>query len=180
MSGWSSWRGYAIGAMLVVMLGMAPESPARAAAASAEMKSRDGKSLGVIRLTETAAGLLISVRLKGLPPGPHGFHVHEVGKCDGDFASAGAIYNPLGAKHGFLNEDGPMAGDLPNLFVPANGDIEVEMLSHFLTLSKQADETLLDADGAAFILREKPDDYRTDPDGNTGARLACGVIAPAK
>ncbi len=170
----------AVSAMLGVVLGMAHVPPAGAAAAIAEMKARDGKSLGTIRLTETTAGLLISVKLKGLPSGPRGFHVNEAGKCDGDFASAGAIYNPLGAKHGLLNEDGPMAGDLPNLFVPANGEVEVELVSHFLTLSKQTDVTLLDADGAAFIIRERPDDYLTDPDGNTGARIACGIIVPAK
>lgn len=172
-------RAGAIGATLVMLLALAPVQPAHAAART-EIKGRDGKSLGAVRMIETTAGLLISVKLKGLPPGPHGFHVYEVGKCEGDFASAGAIYNPLGAKHGLLNDDGPMAGDLPNLFVTASGDVEVELVSHFITLSKQVDETLLDADGSALLVREKPDDYRTDPDGGTGARIACGVIVPEK
>lgn len=149
-------------------------------AVTADMKARDGKSLGRITITESTAGLLLSVKLKGLPPGPHAFHAYEIGKCEGDFTSAGAIYNPLGAHHGFLSEEGPMAGDLPNLIVPANGEIDVELLSPFLSISKQADESLLDADGAAFIIRERGDDYRTDPDGDSGGRIACGVITAGK
>lgn len=148
--------------------------------ATAAMKSRDGKELGQIRMTDTTAGLLLSIKLKGLPPGPHGFHAYEVGKCEGDFSSAGAIYNPLGAKHGFLSEDGPMAGDLPNLIVPANGEVEVELLSPFLALAKHGDEALLDADGAALVIRERADDYRTDPEGDSGSRIACGIITTVK
>lgn len=156
-------------------------APARAqSTAVADIKSRDGKDLGSVRMVETHAGLLMSLKLKGLSPGAHGFHAYEVGKCEGDFSSAGAIYNPLGAKHGFLNDEGPMAGDLPNLIVPASGEVELELLSPFLTLTKQADESLLDADGAALIVREKADDHRTDPDGETGARIACGVIVTVK
>jgi Cu-Zn family superoxide dismutase len=148
--------------------------------ATAELKARDGKTVGEVRLTETTAGLLLRVKLQGLPPGPHGFHAYEVGKCEGDFSSAGAIYNPLGARHGFLNEDGPMAGDLPNLIVPSGGAVEVELLSPFLTLARSIDDSLLDADGAALIVREKADDHRTDPDGNSGNRIACGVIVAGR
>ncbi len=148
--------------------------------ATAELKGRDGRPLGTARFVETMAGLLITLKLKSLPPGPHGLHVTEIGRCEGDFESAGAIYNPLGAKHGFLNEEGPMAGDLPNLIVAASGDVEVELLSPFLMFSKQGDDALLDADGAAIIVREKADDHRTDPDGESGARIACGVIAATK
>ena len=162
-------------------IALAMSAPVAAqATATAQVKSREGKDLGLIKLTETAAGLLLSVKLKGLPPGPHGFHAYEVGKCEGDFSSAGAIYNPLGAKHGLLAEDGPMAGDLPNLIVPANGEIEVELLSPFLALTKQGDEALLDGDGATLVIRERADDYRTDPEGDSGGRIACGVIATVK
>ena len=142
-----------------------------------EMKDRGGKSLGTVTLLETTAGTLLKVQLKGLPPGPHGFQIHEVGKCDGDFSSAGAIYNPLGAKHGFLSEEGPMVGDLPNLIAGANGQVEAELLSPFVTLSKDAEESLFDADGSSILILERADDYLTDPDGNAGAAIACGVIA---
>jgi superoxide dismutase, Cu-Zn family len=146
--------------------------------AHAEMKSRDGKDLGKIRIIETTAGVLIRVKLKGLAAGVHGFHIMAVGKCEGDFESAGAIYNPLGAEHGFLNDRGPMGGDLPNLVVPASGEVEMDLVSAFVTLNKESEDSLLDNDGAAFIIHEKPDDYKSDPIGNSGPRIACGVITP--
>jgi superoxide dismutase, Cu-Zn family len=144
--------------------------------AHAELKSRDGKDLGKIRIIETTAGVLLRIKLKGLTPGAHGFHITSVGKCEGDFESAGPIYNPLGAKHGYLNAEGPMAGDLPNLVVPASGDVEFDLVSAFVTLNKESEDSLLDNDGASLVIHDKPDDYKSDPDGNSGARIACGVI----
>lgn len=148
--------------------------------AYADMHSRDGRELGRIRLHETTAGVLISMKLKGLPGGSHGFHIHESGKCEGDFESAGGILNPLGAKHGYLNDEGPMMGDLPNLFVPSSGEIEIDLISPFATMAKDAEDTLIDNDGAAFVIFERADDYTTDPHGNAGARIACGVISGKK
>lgn len=148
--------------------------------AVAEIKSRDGKELGKAKVVETTAGVLIKVKLAGLKPGPHGFQLTDVGKCDGDFASAGKVLNPLGARHGFLHEEGPMVGNLPNLFASAAGEVEVEMLSPFVTLSKDSEESLFDADGTAFVLFEGEDDYKTEPEGNAGARIACGVVAAGK
>ncbi len=147
---------------------------------TAEIKSRDGKDLGQISMIETTSGILLKVKLKGLTPGPHGLHIHETRKCEGDLATAGNIYNPLGAKHGFLNDEGPMAGDLPNLIANAAGEVDLEMLSPFVTLNKDAEESIFDSDGAAFILFEKADDYTSAPEGNAGARIACGPIMPAK
>lgn len=148
--------------------------------ATAEMRGRDGRELGRIKLLETAVGLLLQLRLKGLPPGPHGFHIHEVGKCEGDFESAGGIHNPLNAKHGFLNEEGAMAGDLPNIHASATGDVETETLAPFVTIVKDSEDTLLDPDGSALVIHERADDYQTDPHGNAGARIACGVIVRTK
>lgn len=148
--------------------------------AHADMRTRDGRELGRIRLIETTAGVLLKVKLKGLNPGGYGFHIHELGKCDGDFESAGSIFNPLGAKHGFFNNEGPMVGDLPNLIVGSTGEVEVDLLSPFVTLSKDAEDTLIDPNGAALVIFERPDDYATDPLGNAGARLACGVIIGGK
>ena len=124
--------------------------------------------------------VLLRIKLKNLTPGPHGLHIHETGKCEGDFTSAGAIYNPLGAKHGYLNDEGPMVGDLPNVFVGPAGEVEVELVSPFVTLNREAEETIFDADGTAFVLYEKADDYLSETDGNVGARVACGVITPVK
>lgn len=148
--------------------------------AFADIKLRDGRELGRIKLYETTAGVLLRVKLKGLPGGVHGFHIHESGKCDGDFESAGGILNPLGAKHGFLNDEGPMIGDLPNLFIPASGEIEIDVISPFATLAKDVEDTLLDTDGATLIIFERADDYKTEPMGNAGARIACGVITAHK
>lgn len=152
-----------------------------AAAASGEranvaIKDAAGKSLGNIVVTDTTGGALLQVKLTGLPPGLHGFHIHETGKCEGDFSSAGGILNPLGAKHGFTNEEGPMAGDLPNLIVPASGELEIELITPLVSLSP-GDEGVFDADGASIVIFEKGDNYTSDPEGDAGARIACGVIA---
>ena len=144
--------------------------------ATATVKLADGTDAGTVTLTEGTAGILLKFELKGLPPGPHAVHVHETGKCEGDFSSAGGIYNPLGAKHGFLHDEGPMAGDLPNIHAGADGSVVAEVLSPFLTLSTEAEESLFDADGAAVVIQEKADDYESEPEGGAAARLACGTI----
>ena len=144
--------------------------------AIAVMKLADGKDAGTLTFTEATAGVLIKLELKGLPPGKHAIHVHETGKCEGDFSSAGAIYNPLGAKHGFLHDEGPMAGDLPNIYAGADGTVVAEVLSPFLTLSKEAEETLFETDKTAVVIFAKGDDYESEPDGGAGARVACGVL----
>jgi superoxide dismutase, Cu-Zn family len=154
--------------------------PASAAGqkAHSELKTADGRDAGSIKMIETTAGVLLRLKLKGLTPGQHGIHIHETGKCEGDFSSAGGIYNPLGAKHGYLSDEGPMVGDLPNIFVGPAGEAEVEFVSPFVTLNREAEDSIFDADGTSFVVFEKPDDYLTDPDGNAGARVACGVIVP--
>jgi Cu-Zn family superoxide dismutase len=145
-----------------------------------EMRGADGKAIGQIELIESTAGILLKVKLAGLPPGPHGFHFHDRGECTGDFASAGEIYNPLGSKHGFLNDEGPMAGDLPNLFVTATGEVEVELITPFVNLSRTAEETIFDTDGTSLVIYAQADDYQSEPDGNAGARIACGVVSAPK
>jgi Cu-Zn family superoxide dismutase len=171
--------GWATALAAAIALGPAPAFSAGEKAA-AEITDRDGKSLGKVEIVATAAGALMRIKLGGLPAGPHGFHVHETGKCEGDFSSAGAIYNPLGAAHGFMSEEGPMVGDLTNLIADAAGNIETELLSPFLTLNKDAEESVFDADGSALVIFEKADDYETDPEGNAGARIACGPLVLGK
>lgn len=169
-----------IAAFACGVIGLLGSAGAVGEKAQADLKSADGRDVGTIHMVETTAGVLMRVKLKGLPPGAHGLHIHEVGKCEGDFKSAGAIYNPLGAKHGYLNDEGPMVGDLPNLFVVANGEVEAEFISPFVTLSRDAEETIFDADGTAIVLFEKADDYLSDDEGNAGGRIACGLIVPGK
>jgi Cu-Zn family superoxide dismutase len=144
--------------------------------AFAEIKSRDGAHLGTLTLVETMAGVLITARLEGLPPGPHGIHIHQAGRCEGDFASAGAIHNPLGASHGFMNPEGPMVGDLPNIIAGPDGKVEAELLAPFATLSREAQDSLSDADGASIVIFAGADDHFSEPEGGSGERIACGVI----
>jgi len=168
----------ALGAALVAS--PAAEVFAAGEKAVAEIKDASGKSLGTAEVVTARGGALIKIKLAGLPPGPHGIHFHEMGSCEADFAGAGSIHNPLGSQHGFLNEDGPMAGDLPNIFANASGEVEAELLSPFVTLSPDTEEQLLDADGTSIVIFEKADDHLTDPEGEAGARIACGTLGAAK
>jgi len=145
--------------------------------ASAVLRDASGKEVGAATLTVTPSGVLISLDLTAVPPGEHGFHVHTTGKCEPpDFKSAGPHFNPDQTKHGFMTPEGPHAGDLPNLHVPADGKLQVEVLEPNVTLSGEA--PLLDADGSALVIHAGADDYKTDPAGNSGNRIACGVITP--
>lgn len=164
--------------LLMLLHGAAPAFALGGEAAVAKVKLADGTDAGTISLSETNAGILIKFDLRGLSPGPHAIHVHETGKCEGDFASAGAIHNPLGAGHGYLNAEGPMNGDLPNIHAGADGKAQGEILSQLINLSRESEDSIFDTDGASFVLFEKPDDYLTDPEGEAGARIACGVIDP--
>lgn len=172
----------ACAAILGAIFVLSGVSSAAAIGESAEvhMKGVDGKDLGNVTIVETMSGVLLKVNLKGLPPGAHGFHFHATGTCEGDFSSAGGIYNPFGAQHGFLNVEGPMPGDLPNLVVSPAGEALAEIVNSGVTLNKSAEETLLDADGASLVIFEGPDDHLTGPEGNAGTRLACGVIGDVK
>lgn len=174
------WVVTVLAAVLFAASGGVVPASAAGAKARAEFKDREGKALGEASLTETTAGVLIDLKLRGLPPGRHGFHIQSVGKCEGDFESAGPVHNPLGALHGLLNPEGPMAGNLPNLVVTSTGDVEIEMVSTFVTIGDGTEESLLDGDGSAFVIFDKPDDHISEPDGNVGARIACGVIAAVK
>jgi len=136
-----------------------------------------GKSLGTGELTETSKGISLRLQVKGLSPGEKGIHFHEVGLCEPpDFKTAGSHVNPTGKEHGFKNKKGYHAGDLPNLVVPESGEVDLQILTPLLTLSKGKANSLLDEDGSAIVIHEKADDYVTDPAGNSGDRIACGVI----
>ncbi len=144
--------------------------------ASAVLRDGDGQALGVARLTEDATGQVhVNVHVKDLSPGLHGIHFHAIGSCLPPFTSAGAHFNPSGGEHGLENPNGPHAGDLPNLEVNAAGVGHLNTTTQRVTLSPGA-RSLFDADGAAFIIHANPDDQVTHPTGNSGGRIACGVI----
>jgi Cu-Zn family superoxide dismutase len=133
-----------------------------------------GAPIGTVRSWQTPAGLALRVEAGGLPAGVHGIHVHAVGRCDPpDFQTAGAHWNPASKKHGSRNPLGPHAGDLPNIDVGANG-----ALAATVTLAGANLASLADADGSALVIHAAPDDYMTDPSGNSGARIACAVLTP--
>jgi superoxide dismutase, Cu-Zn family len=145
--------------------------------AKATLKGADGADMGTVTLTEAAAGgVLLSAELTGLPPGPHGFHIHETGTCEPPFESAGGHYNPTGAEHGFLAVGGPHAGDMPNIHVPDSGALTVDVLNTLVSLEEGAPETLFDDDGSAILVHADADDYQGQPSGHAGDRIACGVI----
>ncbi|GAB4142476.1 MAG: superoxide dismutase family protein [Sphingomonadales bacterium] len=144
--------------------------------AKAVMQDRDGRTIGTVLLEETPHGTLLDISLHGVPAGAHAIHIHEVGECAAPFASAGGHLNPRGAKHGFRTVKGPHLGDLPNLHVPDSGVLHVEYFHPWLIFGDE----FFDADGAAMIIHQGADDYRTDPAGAAGPRIACGVIKPQK
>jgi superoxide dismutase, Cu-Zn family len=143
----------------------------------AVLKDKAGQQAGVATLTETADGVRIEITGTGLPPGPKGLHIHALARCDPpDFVSAGAHFNPAGKKHGRLNPDGAHAGDLPNLVVTPLGSAGLDATARAVTLKSEVPGSLFGEGGTSLVVHAAPDDEKTDPTGNSGARIACGVI----
>lgn len=171
-------------AMLLVP---AAGAAAAAADATAKLRNAEGDEVGSVSFTETASGrILVKATGRDLPEGVHGFHVHETGKCDAasGFESAGG-HLAGNSDHGVGSESGPHPGDLPNLYVADNGSFAYETFLTALTveggnwLNKPAslfDEQLFDENGAAVVVHGGADDYKSQPSGNAGDRVACGVI----
>ncbi|MEZ5785000.1 MAG: superoxide dismutase family protein [Xanthobacteraceae bacterium] len=145
--------------------------------ATATFINSQGDETGTATLTETPNGLLISLDLRGLPTGEHGFHIHEKGVCNAadGFASAGGHFNPTGKKHGYMVLGGVHAGDMPNQVVALDGRLRGNIINPNVTLTDRAG-TLFGNDGTAFVLHDRPDDYTSQPSGSAGDRIACGVI----
>ncbi|PRP96937.1 superoxide dismutase family protein [Enhygromyxa salina] len=165
-----------------VILCLAPLSGCKddeddARTAVAQLTDSDGKSVGEATFTEVATGIKLEYRGFELPAGSHGFHIHETGKCDPpSFESAGGHFNPTGAAHGLEGNDGAHVGDLPNLVVNADGPTEYDTIIRGANLEKSDTQSLLAGDGTALVIHRDPDDGQTDPAGNAGPRIACGVI----
>ena len=145
--------------------------------AGASLKTPDGSEVGMVTLSEDGKGVTIKVEASGLAPGDHGLHLHTVGRCDGTkFDSAGPHWNPLGKKHGRDNPQGAHLGDLANLTIGADGRGTATITVAGATL-KGAENPLIDLDGAALVVHAKADDYKTDPSGDSGDRIACAVLS---
>ena len=149
---------------------------AAAATARADLKNANGVKVGEASLQDTAEGVKISATFTDLPPGQHAFHVHAVGRCEPPFESAGIHFNPTQQQHGRDNPQGPHAGDMPNIEVEKRKAAKIEVVLRDVSL-ESGPNRLLDSDGASLVVHERADDYVSDPAGNAGARIACGVIS---
>jgi Cu-Zn family superoxide dismutase len=133
--------------------------------------------VGDALLRQTPNGVLLTVHLRDLPPGIHGFHIHETGRCEPPtFESSSGHFDAAGRKHGIFDAAGPHAGDLPNVHVPEGGKVSLEYFVGGVSLDAGRTSSLLGGDGAALVMHRGADDYRTDPAGGAGDRIACGVI----
>lgn len=159
-------------AAFVVILAL----PSRSAAKTkVELKDAQGKAVGDVMVWDQGAGVALELKLHDLTPGEHAVHFHQVPKCEApDFKSAGGHFNPESKKHGFDSPDGHHAGDMKNFTVGADGKASVKLEDNDVTL-KDGPHSLL-SNGAAIVVHAKADDYKTDPSGNSGNRVACGVI----
>jgi Cu-Zn family superoxide dismutase len=152
------------------------ESASDSQSARADLINGKGESIGYADLSQVREEVQIRVVVTKLPPGWHAMHIHTTGECHGpDFKSAGAHFNPYGRKHGAKNKDGPHAGDLPNFEVREDGTAQVELTSLLVTL-REGKHSLFPSGKTCLVIHDHPDDEVTDPTGNAGARLACGII----
>jgi Cu-Zn family superoxide dismutase len=159
-------------------LALAPRTASSAGMAIAELHNPKGELVGVATLTEGADGVTIAVAMHNMPPGTHALHIHAAGTCEGPhFTSAQGHFNPYNRKHGFKSPDGPHAGDLPNIVIGPDGVGAIVVTAPRVTLGP-GENSLLREGGTAIMIHEGPDDHMTDPAGNAGGRIACGVIHP--
>jgi superoxide dismutase, Cu-Zn family len=162
--------------MLVILAAACSISTEQVSQATAELKDKDGKAVGVARFRESSGGVTVDVNVKGLTPGLHAVHVHAVGRCDAPaFTSAGGHFNPAQKKHGYKSPEGAHAGDLPNMLVAKDGTGRFESFTDGMTLKPGA-TSVFDKDGSALVIHAGVDDNVTDPTGNAGDRAACGII----
>jgi superoxide dismutase, Cu-Zn family len=176
-------RSIALAAILLLVPGAALSAQEERTAhdpltARAELIDRDGNPAGHVVLTQTPHNVvLLKIEAWGLEPGVRAIHIHETGQCDPPgFGSAGGHFNPIDAGHGAMHQRGMHVGDLLNLHVPADGRVVTERFAIGATLRRGEPTSLLGGDGTAIVIHASADDYRTQPTGDAGGRVVCGVI----
>ncbi|WP_348773432.1 superoxide dismutase family protein [Halobacillus litoralis] len=141
------------------------------------LNDRDGNEVGSAELEQKNGGVNIKLSASALPEGTHGFHIHEKGVCEApDYKSAGGHFNPTDVSHGSDSEDGPHAGDLNNIDIHEEGNAEEEVMADMVTLKEGQDNSLLGGDGTSLVIHAGADDQKSQPSGDAGERIACGVI----
>ncbi|KKK34594.1 superoxide dismutase [Salinicoccus sediminis] len=142
-----------------------------------DLMDTNEEQVATATLTEGESGVNIALEGENLPPGEHGFHFHETGSCElPDFESAGGHYNPTDANHGMNDPDGPHAGDMENIEVSEDGTVDTEVTADMVTLEEGQDNTLFTEEGTALMIHSEADDYESQPSGDAGDRIACGVV----
>jgi Cu-Zn family superoxide dismutase len=171
-------RYHYIAAALALLAAATSAQAAQKAHAIAHLKDRDGKPVGMVDFAAVNRGVLVTFDLHDLAPGAHGIHLHTSGNCDAKsgFTAAGPILTLVpGKQHGYLAEGVPEAGDLPNQFAGADGHLHASVVANGFGLGN-GKRSIFDHDGVAIIVDARADDYRTQPLGNAGDRIACGVV----
>ena len=148
-----------------------------ASSGSARLIGLDGHAMGTAKFSQAGHGVLIELDAHGLKPGPHAVHIHSVGQCDAKakFDSAGGHFSPMPKNHGFMDKHGAHAGDMTNQFTDATGNLRASIYNPNVTL-KRGERSLFDKDGSSIVIHAAADDYKSQPAGNAGGRVACGVI----